>query len=362
MKNIVLTGGPCAGKSTALAEIKDCLESRGYKVFILEESATELINKGIKPFGEDSIPLYDFQKIIMKYQLCKEKIIRIKARMFKKSVILYDRGVIDNKSYMDELSWQKLLKELKLKESNLMKRYDLVIHMVSIAEDRADLYTTENNAARSEDVNLAKERDSNTLKAYLGHHNLKVVDNSTDFNEKITRVKNCILSNLNEKDCFNSQYKYLVDLSKSDLDYVKGISVKSYIKQTYLKSLADVERRVRKKYTNGEVTYYLTIKRKLDTLEEIKVNKVISKMEYIYYLSEKDSNLGEIEKIRYSFKVGKEVYNLDVFPNNDFGILENETTKNIDMLKLPSFLEIVDNNDKNIELRNIKIVKKKVRI
>ena len=104
MKNIVLTGGPCAGKTTALAVLKECLEELGYKVFIVSESATELINKGIRPFGENAIPLYDFQKIILKYQMIKEKLVRTKARLFKKSIILYDRGAIDNKSYIDDVA------------------------------------------------------------------------------------------------------------------------------------------------------------------------------------------------------------------------------------------------------------------
>ena len=54
-KNIVLTGGPCGGKSTALADLKKCLAERGYKVFIIEESATKLISQGITPVGENII-------------------------------------------------------------------------------------------------------------------------------------------------------------------------------------------------------------------------------------------------------------------------------------------------------------------
>lgn len=360
MKNIVLTGGPCAGKTTALAELKECLEERGYKVFIVEESATELINNGIRPFGENAIPLYEFQKIIMRYQLSKEATIRRKARLYKNSVILYDRGAIDNKSYLDELSWQRLLRDLKLKESNLMNRYDMVIHLVSVAEGREDLYTLDNNNARSEGIDLAKERDTNTLSAYIGHHNLRVVDNSTNFEEKITRVKNCILSQLNEELCFNNQYKFLIDLSKSNLDKIKGSAVKSYIVQTYLKSDDDFERRVRVKMINGEVSYYLTIKRKIDNKEEIKTNKVISKMEYLYYLSRRDNSINQLDKIRYSFKIDKEVYNLDVFQDTNWAILENETTRDISNLKLPEFLEIVSIEDKDISLNNKNIAKRKV--
>lgn len=362
MKNIVLTGGPCAGKTTALAELKECLEERGFSVFILEESATELISKGIRPFGDDAIPLYDFQKIIMSYQLRKEFLIRLRARFYKNSIIIYDRGVIDNKSYLDELSWQELLSELRLEEFKLMNRYDQVIHMVTAACGKEEFYTTANNQARSEDAFLARTRDMNTLNAYIGHHNLKVVDNSTEFEEKIRRVKNCILAELNEPLCFNNQYKFLVDLEKTDIDRLKAISTKSYILQTYLKSEGGVDRRVRKKLVNGSESYYLTIKTKNDEKEEIKTSKVISKIEYLYYLSQKDEKTQQIKKIRYSFCDGKEIYNLDVFPNTNFAILENETTKNIEDLKLPDFLEIVSMESNYDELSNRNIAKKKVHL
>lgn len=360
MKKIVLTGGPCAGKTTALAELKECLEERGYKVFILEESATELINKGIKPFGENAIPLYEFQKIITNYQLRKELLIIMKAKLFKKSIILFDRGVIDNKSYLDELSWNTLLRELNLNESKLMNRYDQVIHLVTAAEGKEEFYTTENNQARSEDASLARKRDTNTLKAYIGHHNLKVVGNSSSFEEKINRVKNCILSELNEPLCFNNQYKFLVNLEKSNIEKIKAISTKSYIVQTYLKSEEHIDRRVRMKITDGNVSYYLTIKRKDNEKEEIKTNKVISRLEYLYYLTQKDENIEPLEKIRYSFQDGKEVYNLDVFKDSNEAILENETTKDISLLDLPSFLNIISSyKDKSIPSNKV-IAKKRV--
>ena len=42
---ILLTGGPCAGKTTALAAISQDLTQMGYKVLIVPEAAT-LIMKG----------------------------------------------------------------------------------------------------------------------------------------------------------------------------------------------------------------------------------------------------------------------------------------------------------------------------
>ena len=357
MKNIVLTGGPCSGKSTALSSIKESLEERGYKVFIVCESATELINKGIKPFGDNKIDIYEFEKILMKYQLNKERLIRAKARLFENSIILYDRGVMDNKSYLNELEWHKLLSELKLNEAKLLNRYDLVIHLVSVAYDKKEIYTTANNNARSETVDEASLKDALTLNCYLGHNNLKVIDNSTDFEEKISRVKNHIYANLNEPLCMNKQYKFLVDLSKSNLDFIKSRAVKSYIVQTYLKSSDDIDYRVRMKILNGNTSYYLSMKRKLNNEEKIITNRRITKLDYLHYLRYKDNNLDTIEKIRYSFKIEKEVYNLDIV-NNNYGILENETTKDINNLSLPDCLCIIDSS--NINLNNKEIAKKKV--
>ena len=39
--NLVLTGGPCAGKSTGLSRIEQELTNRGYKVYVVAETATE---------------------------------------------------------------------------------------------------------------------------------------------------------------------------------------------------------------------------------------------------------------------------------------------------------------------------------
>ena len=45
---VVLTGGPCAGKTSALSKIESYFTERGYKVLIVGESATEIIKSGIK--------------------------------------------------------------------------------------------------------------------------------------------------------------------------------------------------------------------------------------------------------------------------------------------------------------------------
>ena len=66
---IVLTGGPCAGKTTTISRIEEHLTNKGYHVLVLNECATEMIKGGIRPFGENAVSVYDFQNEILNLQL-----------------------------------------------------------------------------------------------------------------------------------------------------------------------------------------------------------------------------------------------------------------------------------------------------
>ena len=73
-KKIAITGGPCAGKTTAMQKIVEEFTERGYKVFVVSETATELISGGAKPFGDNPIDLLEFQRYVLEMQLSKEKL------------------------------------------------------------------------------------------------------------------------------------------------------------------------------------------------------------------------------------------------------------------------------------------------
>ena len=50
IKKIVVTGGPCAGKTTALTWITNTFTKLGYAVIIIPETATSLITNGVAPW------------------------------------------------------------------------------------------------------------------------------------------------------------------------------------------------------------------------------------------------------------------------------------------------------------------------
>ena len=60
ISKIVLTGGPCAGKTTALTWINNYFSKRGYTVLFVPETATELITNGVAPWTCGTN--YDYQR------------------------------------------------------------------------------------------------------------------------------------------------------------------------------------------------------------------------------------------------------------------------------------------------------------
>ena len=101
--NIVLTGGPCAGKTTTIAKVKEDLENLGYHVLLLNECATEVLNGGIRPFGDNQVSVFDFQNEVLNLQLFKEKRyldIIDKLPEDTNCIILSDRGIMDSKAYL----------------------------------------------------------------------------------------------------------------------------------------------------------------------------------------------------------------------------------------------------------------------
>jgi len=199
VKKIVLTGGPSSGKSSSLELIEKHLTNLGYIVLIVNESATELINNNIKPFGHNKLRMIDFQDVILRYQLYKENLVEDTANKYINNdiIILYDRGILDNKSYISDYEFESLLKKYNLIESELLNKYDLVIHLETGAKSK--YYVTENNKARYESIEEAIELDNRTYNAWINHKNLYKIKCNDIFKEKQREILNIIDINMLEK-------------------------------------------------------------------------------------------------------------------------------------------------------------------
>lgn len=351
---IVITGGPCAGKSTAMSTIQSELTKLGYKVYFIAESATELITSGI------THDLNNFQKHLLKYQLYKEKLYEDVAKdNDAKTVIILDRGVIDSKIYMKPEEFEEICKELNTTELELRDHYDAVFHLVTAAKGAKEFYTLANNTARRETVDEAAYMDDRGIEAWTGHPHFRVIDNSTNFEDKIKRLMKEITSFLGEPEPYEIERKFLIEYP--DINWLESLPnvEKVDIIQTYLISNPGDEVRVRQRGKDGKYIYTKTTKHTVSDIKRIEIEKRLSKDEYLKCLMEADTMRKQIRKTRYCMTYKNCYLEIDVYPFwKDTAILEIELSKEDDEISIPNEFKIIkevtdDDYYKNVNIASL---------
>lgn len=344
-----MTGGPCAGKTTALAQIISQFSDLGFLVYALPETPTIFSNVSINFLTTDKQYFYNIEKAVLKYQLMMEDTFLELARNAPQPVLIVaDRGTMDISAYMEPTVWQALLDELGLSDVKLRDaRYDAVIHMVSAAIGAEQFYTLENNAARTEGLDLARELDNKILKAWTGHPRLHIVENNVDFDVKIR----CVLQHIQrlvgddlglKEEC----HKLRVRIT-GEIPY--GVEAEIY--QTYITDADGTSIRLRKRGTRGNYVYFLSEKHSIgDEGKAIIRERQISPDEYINMLNrEKPSSTVTTHHIlRKSFTWAEQYFELDEFLDNEGGerMLEVRTEAGGEV-KLPPFVEVLEDVTNN---------------
>lgn len=187
---LVLTGGPCSGKTKGQARLSTFFENMGWKVYRVPETATHLLQGGVDFNQLDEIEAEDFQEDLLLCMMRTEEVFfRLAKKCKQDCLVICDRGTMDARAYMAEEAWDRVLKRNSLNSVDLRdNRYDQVVHLVTTANGAEDFYTVEENPCRTEGLELARLRDQATGEAWIGHPYLEVIDNSTDFETKLNRL------------------------------------------------------------------------------------------------------------------------------------------------------------------------------
>lgn len=361
---IVLSGGPCSGKSTSMSKIKQAVEEKlGMTVLTIPETATELIANGITP---GIMSAKHFQRVMLKKQLGKEELYKGVVRTELDSdntVILCDRGLLDQLAYINMNDFEDLLAEQGLTLADIAERYDLIIHLITAA-DGTDCYTTENNNARHETAEEALMLDKKTLQGNSCSAHVKVIDNSTNFEEKVNRAIKLVFQALKKPAPSEIERKFLIKKPTMG-DFIDPSrlrnAIKAKITQTYLLSdVNGVERRVRVRElpNNGGKAYYYTEKTTLSSMERIEREEIISSEQYHKFLAQRDPNSHVIEKDRYSFVYSGRYFEMDVYPfDNDYAILEIELESVDDKVDIPKYLSVLKEVTDDSKYKNHSIAK-----
>ena len=190
--SIVVTGGPCGGKSTALSYIKETAEALGFCVLTVGETATELISGGVAPWT--CLTNATYQSFQIALQMFKEEIFLSAAQGMgdERILLVCDRGLLDNRAYMTEEEFFAALAARGDTLDGYLRRYDAVFHLVTAAEGAERFYTTENNTARTETPAEARAVDQRLLFAWKEHPRRFVFDNKGDFADKMARLTDAL--------------------------------------------------------------------------------------------------------------------------------------------------------------------------
>lgn len=199
---IVITGGPCAGKTSAIAMLRGKLENAGWRVFTVPEASSLLFLNGAShaDFARNGIPgMVNFQAQLANLQMKLESTMYDMAEASgHKSVILNNRGLMDGKAYIPhEDDWATVLDTVNLSESQAReRRYDAVVHLVTCAEGASEFYQLRDNA---QTIRAASDLDKRVCQAWVGHPHMHIIDNSTSFEQKVNRVTQRVFKVIGEE-------------------------------------------------------------------------------------------------------------------------------------------------------------------
>lgn len=337
---IALTGGPCGGKTEALKYLKSELEKLGVRVFTLEETATSLMEEGITPKSAGS---FEFHSRLFEKQYNKEKELYKTAMESgaKVSAIICDRGLLDNRAYVAENDFERYSGSFGLSENKIRCMYDGVFHLVTAADGAREHYNTE-NSVRTETSEKARELDKKLLALWTGSPHLRIIDNSTGFEQKLSRLLEEVKAVIGIPKPLEIERKFLIKYP--DIEMLDSIDTcrRVPVTQAYLDTPEEGKFRIRRRGEGKDAVYIKTVKRKINDLTHIEIEDYISENEFYSYLEQKKYVHGVISKDRYCIALNSMYYELDVYPFfNDRATLEIELLSEDQPYVLPDFVEVI---------------------
>ncbi|MCR4920022.1 MAG: AAA family ATPase [Prevotella sp.] len=346
IKKIVLTGGPCAGKTTALVRVIEHFSSLGFKVFTIPEVPTLFTQAGMNYLTKNRAFFYEGEKATLYIQMALEdRFVRMAEQCTEQPcVIVCDRGAMDISAYMEPDMWEQITRSLGTSTPELRQRYDAVLHLVSAADGAEQYYTTANNAQRLEQMNeeglrTARMLDKRVIHAWKGHPHLRVINNHDDFERKMKRVVKEISNVLGLPQPIQEERKYIVELTGA----LPDDAIESEITQTYLLGDADCEVRLRRRGWDGKYVYVHTTKKRISDHDELVTERQINLSLYEMMLSLADPTRHTIRKLRQSFIWQGQYFEVDTYQDrlNGLVILETKDIGEGEPVKLPPFLRVV---------------------
>ena len=262
---------------------------------------------------------------------------------------------------MTPLEFNKALDILKTNEIALRDNYDAVFHLTSAAKGAEEFYTKANNLARRESLDEAISKDSDTLNAWIGHPHLRVIDNTSNFEDKMRRLITEISSFIGEPEPYEIERKFLIEYPNLEKLIKMNNCQKVEIIQTYLNTNGQDEVRIRQRGLGKSFTYTKTVKKRISDIKRIETESRISKDEYLSLLLDADITKRQIRKTRYCLMYKSLYFEIDIYPFwNDKAIMEIELRDKNQEIIIPSFIKIIKEVTNDVAYFNSNLASKNI--
>ena len=362
VKRIVLTGGPCAGKTTALVRIIEHFSNLGFKVFTVPEVPTMYSQGGWSYLTPNRNLYYEGELAILQTQLALEdSFMRLAETCTKPTFVVCDRGTLDISAYISPEMWIELCQKCGTTPNELKDRYDAVLHLVSAADGAEQYYTTATNSTRYEQANeeglqLARDLDKKVNKSWTGHPHLRVINNHDDFDAKLNRVILEISNVLGIPQPIEEERVYLIELTGDLPDCIE-----SEITQTYLVADPGVEVRLRRRCWGGEVVNVHKTKKRVSQTEYLETERQVSNALYESLLQQADPYRSTIRKTRRSFIWKGQYFEIDFFhePVDNLMVLQTKGVAEQENVNFPPFIKVLQDITGNKQYYNYNIARRR---
>lgn len=337
---IVLTGGPCAGKTKALAFLREEMTKLGEKVLFLPECATMLMEQGKTP---QSMGSFAFHSLLFATQLANEEALYAEAEAMEgdRVTVFCDRGLLDNRAYVTAEEFARYAAPHGMSEGKLRNRYDAVLHLVTAA-DGAPSHYHYGNTVRSETPEKAKALDQKLLSVWTGVNHLRVIRNEAVFSQKLAHLLEEVKAVLGIPEPLEIEIKFLIAMP--DLQQLERMPLcrRIPITQAYLTTPQEGRFRIRRRGEGDGVCFIKTVKHKINEMKRVEIETYISEKEYNDYLAQEEYVQGVISKDRYCIVENGTYYELDVYPFwSSLATLEIELLDEQQAYELPSFVQLI---------------------
>ena len=363
IKKIVLTGGPCAGKTTALVKITEYFSGFGYKVFNVPEVPTIYSTAGWNYLTPNRDLYYQGERAILETQLTLENQFMKLAEVCSKPVLIVcDRGAMDISAYIKPEEWEEITRMAGTNSNALRESYDAVLHLVSVADGAEQYYTTATNASRYEQANeeglrIARELDKKVIKAWTGHPHLRVINNHDDFENKLNRVITEISKVVGLPQPVQEERIFRVEL----IGDIPECS-ESLITQTYLVAEPGCEVRLRRReWSGGKVVNVHRSKKRISDTEIIETERQIDNNLYEQMLQQADPYRATIRKKRQSFIWKGQFFEIDTFlePLDNLVMMETKGVTEKETVNFPPFVKVLEDVTGNTRYLNYNLALKR---